>query len=185
MTPKAKVFLGAVAVALTLDQLTKLWIVRNLTFADRIPVIEGFFSITHVRNPGAAFSLFATSPEPFRRIFFVVVTLVAIALVFSFFRRLAPGERLSALALGLVLGGAVGNLVDRLVYGEVIDFLHFRLLGGYSWPDFNLADTFIVVGVGLLVLELFATEGEVQAEADEVEAAPRGRDAGSTGSTGG
>ena len=181
MTPKAKVFWSAVAVALCLDQLTKLWIVRNLTFADRIPVIEGFFSITHVRNPGAAFSLFATSPEPFRRIFFVVVTLVAIALVFSFFRRLAPGERLSALALGLVLGGAVGNLIDRLVYGEVIDFLHFRLLGGYTWPDFNLADSFIVVGVGLLVLELFATEGEDQ----EVEPAPRGSDAGSAGPSGG
>lgn len=183
MTPKAKVFLGAVAVALSLDQLTKLWIVRSLTFADRIPVIEGFFSITHVRNPGAAFSLFATSPEPFRRVFFIVVTLVAIALVFSFYRRLAPGERLSALALGLVLGGAVGNLVDRLVYGEVVDFLHFRLLGGYTWPDFNLADSFIVTGVGLLVLELFATEGEVGDE--DPEAAPRGSDAGSAGSPGG
>jgi signal peptidase II len=176
MTPKAKVFLGAVAFALPLDQLTKTWIVRNLSFADRIPVIEGFFSITHVRNPGAAFSLFATSPEPFRRIFFVVVTLVAIALVFSFYRKLAPGERLSALALGLVLGGAVGNLVDRLVYGEVIDFLHFRLLGGYSWPDFNLADSFIVVGVGLLVLELFATEGEEEQPAER--APPRGSDVG-------
>ena len=172
MSPKAKVFLGAAALSLPLDQLTKTWIVHNLTFADRIPVIEGFFSITHVRNPGAAFSLFATSPEPFRRIFFVVVTIVAIALVFSFFRRLAPGDRLPALALGLVMGGAVGNLVDRLVYGEVIDFLRFRLLGGYTWPDFNLADTFIVTGVGLLVLELFASEGEGEDDEDEGEADP-------------
>lgn len=184
MTAKAKVFLGAVAFSLPLDQLTKLWIVRNLSFADRIPVIEGFFSITHVRNPGAAFSLFATSPEPFRRVFFVVVTLVAIALVFSFFRRLAPGDRLSALALGLVLGGAVGNLIDRLVYGEVIDFLHFRLIGGYTWPDFNLADSFIVTGVGLLVLELFATEGE-EAPDDAGESPPRGSDAGSSEAPGG
>jgi signal peptidase II len=183
MTPKAKVFLGAVAFALPLDQLTKTWIVRSLSFADRIPVIEGFFSITHVRNPGAAFSLFATSPEPFRRIFFVVVTLVAIALVFSFYRKLAPGERLSALALGLVLGGAVGNLIDRLVYGEVIDFLHFRLLGGYSWPDFNLADSFIVVGVGLLVLELFASEGEEEPLREE-SAPPRGSDVGPSSTSG-
>lgn len=181
MTAKTKVFLGTVALALPLDQLTKTWIVRNLSFADRIPVIEGFFSITHVRNPGAAFSLFASSPEPFRRVFFVVVTLVAIALVFSFFRRLAPGDRLSSLALGLVLGGAVGNLIDRLVYGEVIDFLHFRLLGGYTWPDFNLADSFIVVGVALLVLELFASEGEApDSVGDE---APRGRGADASSTT--
>ena len=184
MAPKAKVFAGAVALALVLDQLSKLWIVRNLSFADRIPVLDGFFYITHVRNPGAAFSLFATAPEPFRRIFFVAVTLVAIVLVFSFLRRLAPGERLSALALGLVLGGAVGNLIDRLVYGEVIDFLHFRLIGGYSWPDFNLADSFIVSGVALLVLELFATEGEGEAvRADESHKAdPRGSRANSGGS---
>lgn len=180
MTAKAKVFLGAMTLALVLDQLTKTWIVRNLSFADRIPVIEGFFSLTHVRNPGAAFSLFATSPEPFRRIFFVVVTLVAIVLVISFFRRLAPGDRLSALALGLVLGGAVGNLIDRLVYGEVIDFLHFRLFGGYAWPDFNVADSCIVVGVALLVLELFASEGEEEdadaaGSGDETRADPRGR----------
>lgn len=181
MTAKAKVFLGAMTLALVLDQLTKTWIVRNLSFADRIPVIEGFFSLTHVRNPGAAFSLFATSPEPFRRIFFVVVTLVAIVLVISFFRRLAPGDRLSALALGLVLGGAVGNLIDRLVYGEVIDFLHFRLFGGYAWPDFNVADSCIVVGVALLVLELFASEGEEEdadasaGSGDEARADPRGR----------
>lgn len=190
MTPKAKVFLGAVALSLPLDQLTKTWIVHNLTFAERIPVIEGFFSLTHVRNPGAAFSLFATSPEPFRRIFFVVVTLVAVVLVISFFRRLAPGDRLPALALGLVLGGALGNLIDRLVYGEVIDFLHFRLIGGYTWPDFNLADSFIVTGVGLLVLELFASEGEEEEEDQEEDGtpegrSPRGRDAGSPDAPGG
>lgn len=164
MTPKLKVFLGAFAVALGLDQLTKEWVIRSLGFADRIPVVDGFFYLTHVRNPGAAFSLFAESPEPFRRIFFVVATLVAIALIISFFRKLAPGDRLSALALGLVLGGAVGNLVDRLRHGEVVDFLHFRLWAGYSWPDFNLADSAIVVGVLLLVLELLASEGEARSD---------------------
>ena len=74
------------------------------------------------------------------------------------------GERLDALAgieaRGFILGGALGNLVDRIRYGEVVDFLHFRLWQGYSWPDFNFADSFIVVGVALLLLELFATEGE-------------------------
>jgi signal peptidase II len=93
-----------------------------------------------------------------------VVTLIAIGLIISFLRKLSPGERLSAFALGLILGGAVGNLIDRLVHGEVIDFLHIRLWAGYSWPDFNLADSFIVVGVALLVLELFASEGEALSE---------------------
>jgi len=160
MAPKSRLFLTAFAVSLALDQLTKGWIVETLTFSDRVSVIDGFFYLTHVRNPGAAFSLFATAPAEIRAPFFIVVTLIAIGLILSFFRKLSPGERLSALALGLILGGAVGNLIDRLVYGEVIDFLHIRLWAGYSWPDFNLADSFIVVGVALLVLELFANEGE-------------------------
>ena len=84
----------------------------------------------------------------------------------SFFRKLAPGDRLSALALGCILGGAVGNLIDRVLRGEVVDFLHFRLWGGYSWPDFNFADSFIVIGVGLLLLELLAAEGESRATQD-------------------
>ena len=68
--------------------------------------------------------------------------------------------------MGLILGGALGNLFDRIRFGEVVDFLHFRLWAGYSWPDFNLADSFIVVGVALLLLELLAAEGESRAEPD-------------------
>ena len=170
MTPKLRIFSVALAVSLVLDQASKIWIVQSLSFADRITVIENFFYITHVRNPGAAFGLLASSPEPFRLTFFITVTLIAIALIFSFYRHLAPGDRLSALALGLILGGAAGNLIDRIVYTEVIDFLHFRLWSGYSWPDFNFADSFIVVGVGLLVLELLAAEGEQRAEAGEAPA---------------
>jgi signal peptidase II len=165
MTPKLKLFLGALALSIPLDQLTKEWILRSLSYSDEIPVVPGFFHITHVRNPGAAFGMLATSPEPVRLFFFVGVTLVAIGLIFSFYRKLAPGDRFSALSLGLILGGAVGNLLDRLRHGEVVDFLHFRLWGGYTWPDFNLADSFIVVGVILLVIELLATEGESREEA--------------------
>jgi signal peptidase II len=165
MTPKLKLFLGALGFAIPLDQLSKAWISRSLTYADQIPVIPGFFDITHVRNPGAAFGFLATSAEPVRLFFFVGVTLVAIALIFSFYTKLAPGDRFSALSLGLILGGAVGNLIDRVRYGEVVDFLHFRLWGGYTWPDFNFADSFIVVGVILLVIELLATESESREEA--------------------
>ena len=171
MSPKLRIFSVAFVVSLALDWLTKTWIVQSLTYADRITVIEDFFYITHVRNPGAAFGLLASAPEPLRLTFFIGVTLIAIALIISFYRKLAPGDRLSALALGLILGGAAGNLYDRIVYREVVDFLHFRLWGGYSWPDFNLADSFIVVGVALLVLELLASEGEQRVEASEASSA--------------
>lgn len=161
MSAKSKVFVITGAVGLLLDWLSKTWVLNNLSFADRIAVVDGFFYITHVRNPGAAFSLFADAPENVRMFFFVGVSLLAIGIIFSFYRQLAPGDRLPAFALGSILGGAAGNLIDRVFRGgEVVDFLHFRLWSGYSWPDFNLADTLIVVGVGLLILELLVTEGE-------------------------
>ena len=175
MTPKAKLFFGALAITAPLDQATKIWVDQTMTFADRIQVIEGFFYLTHVRNPGAAFGLFADSPATIRVGLFIGITLVAIGLIFSFYRKLAPGDRLSALSLGMILGGAIGNLVDRVFRGEVVDFLHFKLWGGYSWPDFNLADTWIVVGVAFLVIELLATEGEARTDPAGAESETRVR----------
>jgi len=169
MQPKFRVGLIAFAISLPLDQLTKILVDTHLTYADRIPVVEGFFYLTHVRNPGAAFGLFADGDPTYRLTFFIGVSIIAILIILSFFRQIAPGDRLSALALGLILGGAGGNLIDRIFRGEVVDFLHFRLWGGYSWPDFNLADSFIVVGVGMLVLELLATEGEKRASTERGE----------------
>jgi signal peptidase II len=163
MTPKLRVFVLASVLSLVADQASKIWVDSTLGFADRVAVIDGFFYLTHVRNPGAAFSTFIAMEPRLRLFFFVSVALVAVAIIFSFYRKLAPRDRLSALALGLILGGALGNLIDRLTRGEVVDFLHFRLWTGYSWPDFNFADSFIVVGVGLLVLDLLATEGESRA----------------------
>jgi signal peptidase II len=160
MSPKLRIGLGAFLVSLCLDLLSKYLVDAHLHYGDKKELIEGFFYLTHVRNPGAAFGLFATAPRDVRLVFFIGISVVAIGIIISFFHRLAPGDRLSALALGFILGGALGNLVDRVRYGEVVDFLHFRLWQGYSWPDFNLADSFIVVGVGLLLLELLTTEGE-------------------------
>ena len=170
MTPKLRIGLMAFVLSLVTDQITKQLVIWNLSFSDRVPVIEGFFYLTHARNTGAAFGLFADADLWIRLFFFVGVTLVAIGIIISFFRKLAPGDRLAALALGLILGGAVGNLIDRLRHGEVVDFLHFRLWGGYSWPDFNIADSAIVVGVALLVLELLASEGEDRAQDPAVNA---------------
>jgi signal peptidase II len=159
MQPKLRVGLVAFVLALGLDLITKYLVETHLHYGEKREVVEGFFYLTHVRNPGAAFGLFATAPAGFRLAFFVGISVVAIGIILSFFRKLAPGDRLSALALGSILGGALGNLIDRVRYGEVVDFLHFELWKGYSWPDFNLADSCIVVGVALLVLELLASEG--------------------------
>lgn len=166
MPPKFKAFAAASGISLALDLLSKWWITANLGYADRITVIDGFFYITHVRNPGAAFGMFTSTSADIRLPFFIGVSLVALAIIVNFYRRLAPGDRHAALTLGLILGGALGNLIDRIRYGEVVDFLHFRLWTGYSWPDFNLADSFIVVGVALLLLDLLAAEGEGRSESD-------------------
>jgi len=162
MALKYRVALLTFSVGFLLDLVTKFAINANLTYADRIPVIEGFFYLTHVRNTGAAFGVFRDWPSEVRLVLFVGVAIFALGMVLHFLYQLAPGDKLSALALGLILAGAAGNLLDRVRLGEVIDFLHFDLWGGYSWPDFNLADTWIVVGVGLLLLEMLASEGEAR-----------------------
>lgn len=169
MTPKLKAALGAFLMALPADQITKHLVNENLVYSDKVTVIEGLFYLTHVRNTGAAFGIFSDAAPALRMFLFVGVSLVAMGIILSFYRKLAPGDRLSALALGLILGGASGNLIDRIQFGEVIDFLHVRLWGGYSWPDFNLADSFIVVGVAILILELLASEGESRAQPDNGE----------------
>jgi len=169
MTPKFQVAIGAFIIVLVLDLATKIAIDANLSYADKIPVIPGFFYLTHVRNTGAAFGLFSDAPQLYRMIFFISVSLIAVGIIVAFYRNLSPGDRLAALALGLILGGAVGNLIDRIFRQEVVDFLHFRIWRGYSWPDFNVADSAIVVGVGLLVLELLASEGEQRVSASDGE----------------
>ena len=169
MTPKFRIAAGAFLIVLVLDLATKIAIDMQLSYADRIPVIPGFFYLTHVRNTGAAFGLFSDAPQVYRLTFFISVSLIAVGIIVSFFRKLSPGDRLAALALGLILGGAIGNLIDRIFRQEVVDFLHFRLWRGYSWPDFNVADSAIVVGVGLLVLELLASEGEQRNSAGDGE----------------
>ncbi len=169
MTPKFRVAIGAFISVLVLDLATKIAIDMHLSYADRIPIIPGFFYLTHVRNTGAAFGLFSDAPQLYRLTFFISVSLIAVWIIIAFYRKLSPGDRLAALALGLILGGAVGNLIDRFFRRDVIVFLHVRLWRGGSWPDFNVADSAIVVGVGLLVLELLASEGEQRVSASDGE----------------
>ena len=169
MSTKLRYFLATLAVTLPLDQLSKQWIIANFHYGERQALIPGFLDMTHVRNPGGAFSFFADGPLEQRMLFFVGTTLVAIVLLLVFLKRLEGHERLSAIALGTILGGAMGNLIDRLVYSEVIDFIDVHLWRGYTWPTFNLADSFIVVGVGLLMIEIFLSDesGESAVSTDE------------------
>lgn len=163
MPPKLRAILFVFLAALPVDQLAKLWVERRIEYAERVPVLDGFLFLTHVRNPGAAFGLVVGSSEEWRLVGHAVVFVLALVVVASLYRRLAPGDRREAAALGFVLGGAASNLVDRFVRGEVVDYLHARLWGGYAWPDFNLADAFIVVGVGALILDLLASEATARA----------------------
>ena len=143
------------AVILVLDQLTKLYIDGCFALYESVPVFENFFHITYVRNKGAAFGIFADSAV--RIPFFITVSTVAAIGILWYFRRLQEGQRLLRYALALVFSGAVGNLIDRIRFGEVIDFLDVHWYQ-YHWPAFNVADSAITVGVGLMLLDLWFEE---------------------------
>ena len=162
MAPKTRWFTLALAISLPLDQLTKLWIVREFYYSEIRTVIPGWFDLTHVRNPGGAFSFLADTDPIFRLSFFIGASLLAIVMLLVFFARLPREASLTGLALGAVLGGAIGNVIDRIVYGEVIDWLDVHLTATYTWPTFNIADSCIVVGVIVLLVETFfePPEGE-------------------------
>lgn len=140
-------------VILAADRLAKMWVVAHIPIGGAIPIIPGFLRISHWTNEGAAFSLFAdsTSPRMVDRVLigvnFLVGTGVLIALI-RFGQRITP----MTLAFALVLGGAMGNVHDRIAYGAVIDFIEVHIFS-YHWPDFNVADSSIVTGACLLFLD--------------------------------
>lgn len=139
------------------DRVTKFWIECSVRFSENVTVIPGFFDIVHTRNRGMAFGLFSSSASPWRTVLLVgvaaIVLLFVAGLIWRLPRQLAPGHRFTPAALGLILGGAVGNLYDRLVRGSVTDFLDFYV-GAWHWPAFNAADSAITIGAALLALDL-------------------------------
>jgi signal peptidase II len=152
----ARLWLIVIAlVVIALDRWTKIWIQHHLTRGSFITVIPGFFRISHVYNTGAAFSMFAESVSPTTvRWVLVAFSLVAAVVVMGMIVRVGRRWSATGVALGLILGGAIGNLYDRLVYHYVVDFLAVNIYH-YHWPDFNVADSAIVVGACLLLLEIF------------------------------
>lgn len=131
-----------------IDQGTKFLIAKNLELYEQIPVIGNFFLITSSRNRGAAFGILQDQLW-----FFIIVTIAVVAGIVWYLRKMTKeGRKLLPTALALVLGGALGNFIDRLLMGEVVDFLQFNF-GNYTFPIFNIADSCIVIGVGLIILD--------------------------------
>jgi len=140
-------------IVLALDRLTKWLIARDILLHDYVQIIPGFFRLTHVENRGAAFSLFADSTSPWRTGLLVAFSVLALVIVLSLLLRNSHALSSTGVGLSLILGGALGNLWDRLMTGRVVDFLLFYI-GQYQWPAFNVADSAIVVGAGLLAIEI-------------------------------
>lgn len=154
LRPKLAPFLTFAALLAGADQLTKYAITSNFLFNESRTIIPGFLSVTHFRNRGGAFSLLSWLPLGWGRLFFIAATLGALVFIYYLFRSNELDSRLGRASLTLIAGGGLGNLIDRLVHGEVIDFILFYYQD-YYWPAFNLADSCITVGVALLALEIF------------------------------
>lgn len=138
-------------VVVALDQLTKISILDHLELGESINVIPNFFDLTLVMNPGAAFGMFSKMEPGIRRVVLGMVTLLAIGLVLVLLKKEAKNDRISQFALFLVLGGAVGNIIDRFRFDAVVDFLDVYY-GTYHWPAFNVADSAICVGVFVVII---------------------------------
>jgi signal peptidase II len=147
---------GSIAiVGLVVDQLTKLYIDRSMQMFQSIPVIDGMFNITYLRNKGAAFSFL--SHASWRLPFFIAISSIAAVVIVIAFNRLRDDQRLAQVSLAMIFSGAVGNLIDRVRRGEVVDFLDVYWKA-HHWPAFNVADSLICVGVALLALDMLREE---------------------------
>lgn len=133
-----------------LDQASKWWIMATFRLHELQEVVPGLFNLVYLHNSGAAFSLLASVEGVWKQWFFVVVAIAALAFILVLFKQYCVAAMAYTVAFGLIAGGAVGNLIDRLRFGSVVDFLDFYL-GGYHWPAFNVADSAICVGVGLFL----------------------------------
>ncbi len=153
MTGPVRLFLlslvtGAVVLV---DQLTKLEVMQSMYLHQSIPILPGFFNLTYIRNPGAAFGFMAGAGPAFRVVFFALTSLFALGVLGTILMRLPDSDWMGQYSIAAILGGAIGNLLDRVRYGEVIDFLDVYI-GSAHWPAFNVADAAITVGVAFLIL---------------------------------
>jgi len=142
---------GAVIVA---DQWSKATVLAAMPLYHSKVVVPGFFHLTHVQNPGGAFGFMAAQSPWVRKLLFSVVATLAVGMIFYFYRQVPRSFRWLSFALALILGGAVGNLIDRFRFGQVVDFLDVFIEGIGHWPTFNVADSAITVGIAIFVIHL-------------------------------
>jgi signal peptidase II len=145
--------LGVAGAVTVFDQITKAIVLEAMPLFSSIPVISGFFNITHVHNPGGAFGFLAGAGTGVRHLVFLAFTVMAIGMVFYFYAQTPRTQPLLETAFALILGGAAGNMIDRVRLGEVVDFLDFYM-GDLHWPAFNIADSAVTIGVGIFVIHL-------------------------------
>jgi len=150
-----------------LDQLTKTLVVKHFRLGETLSIITDFFNFTYIRNTGAAFGIFAHANPAFRIPFFVIVPIIALAAIAYIFRKIPDTDLKLSSALSLVIGGAVGNLIDRIQLGYVVDFLDFHWNYRYHFPAFNIADSAICIGVGILMLDLITQKASEQKEGEQ------------------
>jgi|SRR6185312_214480 len=153
---KYMILIAVTFAVVAIDQFTKMCIHTKFDLGETINLIDGYFNLTYVRNTGAAFGILGRAQPTFREIFFLSIPPIAVFIIVMFIYNLPETERLEIYALSIISGGAIGNYIDRIRFGYVIDFLDFHIKNFYSWPAFNAADSAIVVGVGILTVLMFA-----------------------------
>lgn len=174
LSRKYLILLGVCGVLVFLDQATKIWVYSQMQLGQEIPVLKNFFSITYVRNPGAAFGMMRDAHEGFRNVFFLLIPPIALVFILAILRGVEGTDLPSILSLSAIAGGAMGNFIDRVRFGYVVDFLDFYIPQGFfkfsllnsnwsdyplgraiHWPAFNVADMAIVCGgIVFLLVEL-------------------------------
>lgn len=154
MRSKYILLLIAVGAVVVCDQLTKLYVDAVMVPHQSVPVIENYFHITYVRNPGGAFGLLARAERGIMRPLLLGLSCLAIGVIFLVYRTMPRDRLVARLAFSLLLGGAIGNLIDRIHLDEVIDLLDVHWYQSYHWPAFNIADSAITIGVGLLCWDI-------------------------------
>ncbi|MHB8058385.1 MAG: signal peptidase II [Desulfuromonadaceae bacterium] len=148
-------FSAIAVIGIIIDQITKIAIDRSMQLYDSVRIIENFFHITYVRNRGAAFSFL--SDASWRLPFFITVSIIAVLVILIAFRKLRDDQKLAHVSLAMIFSGAIGNLIDRVRLGEVIDFIDVHWYR-HHWPAFNVADSLICVGVFLLAIDMVLEE---------------------------
>ena len=141
---------------LLLDQVIKFIITKNLVLMEEIPIIKNFFSIYYLKNTGAAFSIFGN-----KTLFLIIISILCLIFLKYYIKKLKRVTKLTIVSLGIMIGGIVGNLFDRIIYKSVIDYLSFSF-GNYNFPVFNLADIGITIGAVLLLIDLIKEEIELK-----------------------